>query len=172
MSLNDIVFEIERRVIIFHKNTTMPDSTLLGYVGDPNNIINGNTPGETLLYNCPSGTRYLDKTNDPNTPWEKVGNPPGGIWVIKDPSQYVAGDNVIIEPFTLTATDIQNKYITISENPKEDDIKLEVKGAPTQIYGVDFKRNISFLRRIEWASLDLENILQEGDRIIITYIKS
>ena len=49
MSLESLEFELPRRVILFHRDTEMPDQSLLGYTGDPNNAVEGNTPGETLL---------------------------------------------------------------------------------------------------------------------------
>lgn len=51
-------FEIQRRVVLFKATTTMPDDTQLGYDGNPGSVVNGNTPGETLLYNSPQGTLY------------------------------------------------------------------------------------------------------------------
>lgn len=51
-------FEIERRNIMFKPTTTMPEGSALGYNGDPNLVINGNTDGETLLYNSPIATMY------------------------------------------------------------------------------------------------------------------
>ena len=79
--LASLGFEIERRNIVFHKDTTMPDGSQLAYIGDPNDAVNGHTSGETLLYNCPSGTRYLDKTYEPYDRWVKVSDSPGGVWV-------------------------------------------------------------------------------------------
>lgn len=86
-SLEDLGFELERRSIVFHRDTTMPDTTQLGYVGDPNNAVDGNTPGETLLYYCPSGTRYLDKSVAPYTRWVKVSDDPGGLWEMEASGQ-------------------------------------------------------------------------------------
>ena len=65
-------FEMQRRVILFRSTTTMPDGSTLGYNSDPNNAVNDNTPGETLLYNCPVGTRYQE---DNGTQWIKQGSP-------------------------------------------------------------------------------------------------
>lgn len=79
----ELGFELERRLILFHKDTSMPDATQLGYVGDPNNAINGHTDGETLLYNCPSGTRYLDKSVSPYERWVKVADTAGGTWILE-----------------------------------------------------------------------------------------
>lgn len=64
-TLENIAFEIERRNIIFHKNTTLPDDSQLNYIGNPNDIISAETDGELLLYNSPSGTLYLDKSMMP-----------------------------------------------------------------------------------------------------------
>ena len=83
-------FEMERRVVLFHRNTTMPDNSLLGYEGNPNEVINGNTSGETLIYNSPRATFYQElndgtlwyKTKLPNI-WEQVGSNSEGndyIW--------------------------------------------------------------------------------------------
>ena len=81
-------FEIERRVIMFKSTTTLPDSSPLGYNGNPNNVINGNTDGETLIYNCPKNTRYSEdngsewsKKELPNI-WERIGSSTSIKWAI------------------------------------------------------------------------------------------
>lgn len=56
---NELLFEVQRRIILFTKNTEMPDQTLLGYEGNPNNVVNGATAGQTLIYTCPRGTLYM-----------------------------------------------------------------------------------------------------------------
>jgi len=55
----ELLFEVQRRIILFTKNTELPDETLLGYEGNPNNVINGATAGQTLIYTCPRGTLYM-----------------------------------------------------------------------------------------------------------------
>jgi hypothetical protein len=67
-------FEIERRVVVFKTTTTMPDNSLLGYDGNPNNAVAGNTPGETLLYNSPLPTFYFQSNG---TLWVKDTSPNG-----------------------------------------------------------------------------------------------
>jgi hypothetical protein len=79
--INDLLFEVERRSILFHKDTSMPDGTQLGYDGDPNLAVPLNTDGEFLLYHCPSGTRYTQKNTTPFTIWKKVSDDAGGLWV-------------------------------------------------------------------------------------------
>jgi PKD repeat protein len=70
-------FEMERRLILFTANTTMPDNSLLGYEGNPNNItLPISAPfsaGKTLIYNCPQGTHYLELLN--GTLWFKEAMP-------------------------------------------------------------------------------------------------
>jgi hypothetical protein len=64
--INDLLFEIERRSIIFHRDTSMPDGSQLGYTGNPNYVDPGNSDGQFLLYHSPSGTHYLDKSVNPH----------------------------------------------------------------------------------------------------------
>jgi len=77
-------FEIERRIINFHKDTSMPDGSQLGFDNDPNTALNGATPGETLIYNCPQHSRFAQsdgiqwyKKESPNL-WEQFGGDSGG----------------------------------------------------------------------------------------------
>ena len=59
---DQLQFEMQRRVILFNSGTTMPDNTVLGYEGNPNSA-NTSTPGQTLLYNSPRGTSYIELVN-------------------------------------------------------------------------------------------------------------
>jgi len=70
--IEDLLFETERRVILFKSGTTMPDASQLGWNADPNNVVNGNTDGETLIYMAPTGTRYQE---DDGTQWYKKAMP-------------------------------------------------------------------------------------------------
>jgi len=71
-TLDNLTFEMERRLIVFTTNTTLPDDTQLGYSGDPNNIVNGNTQGESLLYNAPCGTIFIDNSIIPTKVYQKI----------------------------------------------------------------------------------------------------
>ena len=99
----ELGFEVERRLVLFHDTTSMPGGSQLGYQGDPNDAINGHTEGETLLYNCPSGTRYLDKTSVPYIRWVKVEDALGGIWERENSSATSTG------PEKTTLLTIHNK---------------------------------------------------------------
>jgi len=79
--LDDLLFETERRSILFHRGTSMPDGTQLGYDGDPNDADPLTSDGEFLLYHCPSGTRYVQKNTVPFTTWDKVSDNAGGLWL-------------------------------------------------------------------------------------------
>jgi Na+-transporting NADH:ubiquinone oxidoreductase subunit NqrA len=60
---DQLQFEMQRRVILFNSGTTMPDNTVLGYEGNPNYAATADTPGQTLLYNSPRGTSYIELVN-------------------------------------------------------------------------------------------------------------
>jgi len=96
MSLAALEFELPRRLILFHSETEMPDESLLGYTGNPNNVNPANTPGETLIYNCPAGTLFLDKGVDPHVMWVKVQSQAGGQWVYN----YDENSTIDLGPFT------------------------------------------------------------------------
>lgn len=78
-SIDGNAFETERRFIQLKFNTNMPDETILGWDNDPNTVVNGNTDGETLIYNVAMGASFLQsdgtlwfKKTLPNT-WIEVG---------------------------------------------------------------------------------------------------
>jgi hypothetical protein len=79
-TLEELGFEMERRVIVFKPTTTMPDNSLLTFNADPNTASSSASPtsGEFLIYNSPISTRYAQL--DPSTgnieqEWYKQGTP-------------------------------------------------------------------------------------------------
>lgn len=78
ITLQGLQFEIERGSKLLKSTTTLPDETPLGYDGDPNLVINGNSQGDTLLFNAPLGTGFIQQSG---TAWMKVDNNNGGVWV-------------------------------------------------------------------------------------------
>jgi len=86
-----------------------------------------------------------------------------------------------VEYFTLTATDISNKHVLLSGLPASrsvahDDqgnnlIMLLCEAAPFLMRSIDYCQNDINPQMIEWGSLMLEDILQEGDNIVIFYEK-
>ena len=84
ISIDDLWFELQRRVPLYKTGTTMPDGSLLGYDGDPNDADKDNSPGELLVYYSPQGTLYQEsggnmwrKSETPNV-WLPVGSAGGG----------------------------------------------------------------------------------------------
>jgi hypothetical protein len=63
-SIDGNAFELERRSIQLKYNTNMPDATILGYDGNPNNVVNGNNAGETLIYNVAQGATFLESNGN------------------------------------------------------------------------------------------------------------
>lgn len=79
ISIDDLWFELQRRVPQYKTGTTMPDGSLLGYDSDPNDVDKDNSPGELLVYYSPQGTLYQEsngnmwrKSVTPNT-WLPLG---------------------------------------------------------------------------------------------------
>ena len=75
-----------------------------------------------------------------------------------------------VERFTLDATDITNKYVTLSSVPEvAADTVLKVKGAPNQQYTDDFQMDITNTDRLTWNSLGLDGLLRIGDKLTVIY---
>jgi len=91
MTIEGNQFEIERRVVLFKSTTTLPSGSPLGYNGNPNSVINGNSDGETLLYNSPIGTTYMQ---DSGVFWVKKVSQ--NIWEVLSGASLVEDRNVDI----------------------------------------------------------------------------
>ena len=75
------------------------------------------------------------------------------------------GYNVYL--YTLTPTDISNKYITLPAVPATTGLtQLTVIGGPLQSYGTDF---IVSGTQLNWSSLFLDGVLTSGDKLVVTY---
>lgn len=117
-TIQDLQFELQRRVILFKSSTNLPDDTLLGFNDDPNNVVNGQTTGETLLYNSPQGTRYQQddgtqwyKKTMPNT-WNQFGSgSTQGTW-----SGYLTGDARITGTLTANTLSAINSFVLSGES--------------------------------------------------------
>lgn len=116
-TIESLGFELERRIILFHRDTSMPDGSQLGYSGNPNDAINGNTAGETLLCNCPSGTKYLDKSLSPYSMWEKVEDIQSGLWVnLSSQTPTISGAG-IFPTFNCKSSKTKNRYLSYGGVP-------------------------------------------------------
>ena len=76
-----------------------------------------------------------------------------------------------IENITLKASDINNKYIFLAQEPMDKDtIIVQVKGGPIQHQGTDFIIvNGTNNKKISWDGYLLENSLAVGDILVIEY---
>ncbi len=74
---------------------------------------------------------------------------------------------IVINRFTLTPTDISNKYVTLSATPSVDnDTLLTVIGGPLQNYGPDY---IVSGNQLSWSGLTLDGILVSGDDLVVQF---
>lgn len=110
-SIDGNAFETERRFIQLKYNTNMPDDTILGYDGNPNLVVNGDTDGQTLIYNVAMGASFLQSSGSlwfkkslPNT-WIEIG---GSTSVASNVVSYVipAGNTQLF--YTLDLANNQN----------------------------------------------------------------
>lgn len=83
-------------------------------------------------------------------------------------------DNITVaarESFTLTATDITNKYVVLTNAPKvAAATQMSPAGAPLQVYGTDFEVTADDGgKRLSWSVLGLDGILEAGEVIQVWY---
>jgi len=85
-------------------------------------------------------------------------------------SQVGGVNNRQVEYFTLTSTDITNKYVTLGNTPTvANSVIMTVKGAPSQYYGDDYQMDGTNTDRLTWDSLSLDGILEAGDKLAVVY---
>ena len=74
----------------------------------------------------------------------------------------------IVDVFTLTSTDITNKYVTLSQNPNSlQSILLFPEGGILQTPGLDF--TLLSGNVLSWDGFGLDNFLEVGERITVSY---
>ena len=96
----------------------------------------------------------------------------GTAWVpIASNAAYTAALTPVVsnyaQYFTLSSTDITNKYITLSNTPTQPaQAQLTVLGGVLQIYGFDFTISGT---QLSWAGTDLDGFLAAGDELFVFY---
>jgi len=79
----------------------------------------------------------------------------------------------VTENLTLTATNISNKYVALTNTPLDNTaVGVFPSGGIKQLYTTDFTvitDGVS-IKRLNWDSLTLESLLSEGDIISVDYI--
>jgi hypothetical protein len=119
-TMEQLLFELQRRVILFKPTTVMPDGSSLGFDNDPNTATGSGTPGEVLVYNCPQGSRYQQsdgtqwyKKTAPNT-WSNFGGEGPAVYpVLVDPSHTIVQD---FGDLAVVGSTIATVYVTLTFN--------------------------------------------------------
>jgi len=117
ISIDDLWFELQRRVPLYKTGTTMPDDSLLGYDGDPNSVDKDNTSGEQLIYYSPQGTLYQEsggnmwrKSETPNV-WIPVGSGSGSgssLWIDEGNGSISYDGQILYSNVYATESDLPN----------------------------------------------------------------
>ena len=77
---------------------------------------------------------------------------------------------VQVEYFTLTGTDITNKYVTLASTPAvAADVMLDIISGTTQEESVDYQMDGGNPDRLDWDGLGLDGELAIGDKIRVMY---
>lgn len=80
------------------------------------------------------------------------------------------GTTLLVETFTLSATNITNKYVNLAQAPGTPaKTILIIKGAGGQFYGDDFAMDGTYTTRLKWDSLSLDGVLAAGDKLTVMY---
>ena len=78
-----------------------------------------------------------------------------------------SGNQYKVDPFTLSPTDISNKYVTLSSTPTDPEkTALNVIGGDMQEYAVDFTITGN---QLSWGSLGLDGALIAGDVLLVQF---
>lgn len=88
--------------------------------------------------------------------------------LVNDPVS--SGDPFNTQYFTLSGTDITNKYVLLSTAPVTKNKTVMLPEGPAQTYGVDFEvTNDNGGTRLSWNGLALDGVLEAGDLLLILY---
>ncbi len=70
--------------------------------------------------------------------------------------------------FTITPTDITNKYVTLAHTPAvAANVFAFIQGNTPGVYGDDF--TMATATRFSWNSLGFEDIIVSGDTLVVNY---
>ena len=115
----------------------------------------GGTSTDITNESSVSGTTVTDALNNINTDVTTIESESSA-------TQYIPQPNI-----TLTATDISNKYVTLSDIPTEPNkTTLSIVGGVPQTYGIDFE---VVGNQLSWNGLALDGELEAGDVLIIAF---
>lgn len=134
-----------------------------GQLGVKDNSIGATQLDETDNYTFTGTVNVPTQTNGDNS--TKVAST-----AYVDNAISVATTSPKVDHFTLTGTDITNKYVTLTSVPAvATRVILLVAGAPNQQYSIDYQMDAVNTDRLTWDSLDLDGILEDGDKLTVKY---
>lgn len=176
-TIETLSFELERRVILFKPTTTMPDGSQLGFDGDPNDAQNGSTDGESLIYNCPFGSRYEEssgrqwfKKSMPNT-WERFGqdilNDAQSIAARTDHKEYSIAASTAMKPregYLVYLTDVKDT-VALAKADSEDTLPVFGIIIKDKNHKADVKSINTIYRDVK---VDSSALVMAGDRIFVS----
>lgn len=135
----------------YTSNILIPDANQSNYVGftAPSNVPSN------LVWTLPSADgssgQVLTTNGSGTLSWSSV----------------ATGSNLSAEQRTITALEETNKSLTLAQAPLVPNaVILQIQGAPTQIYGLDYTVSGTTL---SWNGLGLDGLLQENDEVSIIY---
>jgi hypothetical protein len=82
------------------------------------------------------------------------------------------GNSIVIDTFTLNASDITNKGVILSKIPTAPaKVVVIIADAPGQEYNVDYTvdSNLAPNQTLDWTGLALEGVLTVGDVLEVIY---
>lgn len=72
--------------------------------------------------------------------------------------------------FTVTATDVTNRYKDLPDTPKTPArVLVIIKGAGGLYYGDDYQMDGTVTNRLTWAGLGMDGIIRSGDKVTVYY---
>lgn len=79
--------------------------------------------------------------------------------------------NQFVDTFTLTSTDITNKYVILSFKPSDaTKVILNIVSGVMQAYAVDFTITVDDGgKRLSWNGLGLDGLLAANDKLAVIY---
>lgn len=90
---------------------------------------------------------------------------------IEIPEGVLTPDTYKVDKFTLSSTDIINKYVVLTDAPlNTTKTRVVVIKGIEQDYGTDFIMTVDDDgKRLSWNGLGLENILEINDKLVVVY---
>jgi hypothetical protein len=104
---------------------------------------------------------------NPNITIQIASGSQNGYLSSTDWNTFNSKQSFIVNKFTLSSTDITNKFVMLTQAPATPtQTSLDIIGGITQDYGPDF---IVSGTTLSWSGLFLDGILASGDKLIIYY---